>query len=134
MALWFTEMRTNYIYQPGDNFMNFLLFVLATVGLSHIIVHGSIFQPIKQWLSDKGYKRILDMTNCYQCSGFWSGFLVSIIMFILGSLPTGFGFLFHAVVYGFAGSFVSDAAGTILDWLKFYPGVNIPQQEEVNEE
>jgi len=108
-------------------FMWFLFFLFATIGLSHIIVHGSILQPVKQWLSDNKYNKILEMSNCYQCSGFWAGLFVSLIMFILGQ---GWFYLLGSVLYGWVGSFASDATGTILDWIKMLPAVKLEDTDE----
>lgn len=66
-------------------FLNFLLYVLAGAGLSHILADASILAPFKFWLSEKDTwlsKKALEMMNCYQCNGFWSGLIVAILGFL----------------------------------------------------
>ncbi|MGL6226082.1 MAG: DUF1360 domain-containing protein [Thermoguttaceae bacterium] len=70
---------------------SFLLFCLATVGLTAILVDGTIFAPFRERLAaesqflqekrreknlpeHKSFKEILhNILSCYQCCGFWSG-------------------------------------------------------------
>src|SRR6185503_2384959 len=64
------------------NFLNFTLYVLAAVGMSHILADASVIAPFKLWLSGKNNwfgKKLLEMLNCYQCNGFWSGFAVAVL-------------------------------------------------------
>jgi uncharacterized Tic20 family protein len=101
--------KTNSIYQPGArkpmDFLNFTLFVTAAIGLSHIIADSSIISPVKVWLSNKGWTKIVDMMNCYQCNGFWSG--VFIYMLYLAS-P-----YLNLLVWAFAISLVSPLVGYV---------------------
>ena len=93
------EMQTSYISQHGDNLMEFLLFLLAGIGITSIIVDSEIFAGWKEsfgkriqrreeklgelakkdrnvWLMRKWYYLI----NCYQCSGFWVGFMLGALV------------------------------------------------------
>ncbi|MCL2622471.1 MAG: DUF1360 domain-containing protein [Planctomycetaceae bacterium] len=89
--------------------VDFLIFCLATVGLTAILVHGEIFLPLRDWLEkhrspeerqadsmDGGVKRheikrrhrtwcgfLFKLIICYQCCGFWSGLFCGI--FLTGS-------------------------------------------------
>jgi len=47
-------------------------FVLATIGLTTLLVEGSIFAPVR---------RLLPMLECYQCTGFWAGGIIGALMF-----------------------------------------------------
>jgi hypothetical protein len=92
----------------------FLIFCIATVGMTSIITQGVIFQPFRQFIGDwadqaatlreqkaqatgKLPRRQLiewfsELINCAQCTGFWCGlfcglFLVSSEPFLLHSNP-----------------------------------------------
>jgi len=60
--------------------ITFILFVLSTIGLTNILVHGTIFDSIKiggrsirQWMHY--WKWSESLFNCYECTGTWAGFL-----------------------------------------------------------
>lgn len=56
-----------------------MLFAAATVGLTNILVHGSIFDLVqirKKSLRDWAKKfmgRAYQVFECYECTGFWAG-------------------------------------------------------------
>ena len=52
--------------------MNLMLFILAVIGLTHIVVDAEISEPVHKWIEPRCplVARIMD---CYQCSGFWCG-------------------------------------------------------------
>lgn len=56
-------------------------FILSGVGLTFIIVYGSIFEDVKKRIKSDF---IWDLVNCAQCTGFWVGFLIS---FYYGFFP-----------------------------------------------
>lgn len=103
--------------------LELILFILATVGMSHILVDGSIFAPFKMWLSKEGYCRwfrmkLLSLMNCYQCSGWWSGGTIALIMWFCGYDPLHVAWdWFHApllFVYACAGSYLSTMAAVLI--------------------
>ena len=81
--------------------VEFLLFCIATVGMTSIITQGVIFQPFRQFFGDwaekihhrreqmgKGHRRSCiewfnELINCAQCTGFWCGLFCG--LFILTS-------------------------------------------------
>jgi len=72
------------------------LFILATIGLTHIIVDSSILEGFRTF-----YKRIMPeklgkLVDCHQCSGFWAGIICALIIFGWNPLII--------VACGFAGS------------------------------
>lgn len=85
----------------------FLLFVLATVGLTLIIVDGSIFEPVRCFLEKKLPEKVYDVFECYQCMGTWCGF-------VCGAMTFGLNPLF-IILSGFAGSFLAMFTGLIFD-------------------
>lgn len=76
----------------------FIMFVLATIGLANILVHGSILDHIKirgrsarKWMHYWEWSEAL--FSCYECTGFWAGLFCGFLFF--GSswwmiLPAGF--------------------------------------------
>jgi hypothetical protein len=96
-----------------------LVFLFASIGMAHIMVDGTIFNPFKTWLAApskwkfltwcKG--KLLNLMNCYQCSGFWAGLFTGLMMWANGSDPLyathGWSIIPIMFVYACAGSFAS---------------------------
>lgn len=91
--------------------MNLILFVLAVIGLTHIVVDGEISAPLYQWIKPHlpVVARIMD---CYQCAGFWCG--VALGLALLSYQPL---VVFAA---GCAGSFLAQLGWLALDSLEQY--------------
>jgi hypothetical protein len=106
--------------------MAFLVFALATIGMSHILVDGTIFTSFKTWLGKESSHRflgwakakLLALLNCYQCSGFWSGLFIGLLMWYCGHDPLHspwnwqHGLMLFA--YACAGAFLSMLAAVVL--------------------
>jgi len=78
--------------------VEFLLFCIATVGMTSIIVQGVIFLPFRQYIGDwaekihhrweqmgKGHRRSFvewfnELINCAQCTGFWCGLFCGLFL------------------------------------------------------
>lgn len=89
------------------------LTLLGGVGLSHILTDSSIvekliknpLEKIKNLTSNKIITTLinnfLEMMNCYQCSGFWSGLIVGLLLSngILLSIILGFGVSFLSMFF-----------------------------------
>lgn len=60
--------------------MDLLIFILATLGMTNIIVFGSIFEKPRNWV-DKvfPYSMLNKLLNCTTCIGFWSGIFLSLV-------------------------------------------------------
>ena len=95
--------------------MEFLLFVLATLGLIHIIVDSSLFEPIREWWKSHLPEKIGKAITCHQCTGFWSGAIVGAVLLN----PWLF------LLYGFVGSYLGMWSDTILSYIES----KIPPQE-----
>jgi hypothetical protein len=78
-----------------------LLFLLATIGLSNIIVHGKILDVIglRPWLKAHMSENWFQLFECYECTGFWSGMFMGLLLVSWNPL------IF--IPCGFAGSVVS---------------------------
>jgi len=101
---------------------NIILFALATVGMSHIIVDGKIFMPVKKWLNKWLPSSIYQLFDCYQCSGTWCGF-------VCGSIILSNNFL---VIFlcGMAGSFLAVVAASFLNFMEAQTLINIGDDDE----
>ena len=69
--------------------VDFLIFCMATVGLTAILVDGKIFAPLREWLEKRARTPkdrrtwagfLLDILTCYQCCGFWSGLFCGVLL------------------------------------------------------
>jgi hypothetical protein len=60
-----------------------LLFSLATLGLTNILVHGKILDDehlgVRSWLKRR-LGKYGDMLECYECSGFWAGLIMGMTL------------------------------------------------------
>lgn len=53
-----------------------MLFLLASVGMTHILVDSHLLENFRESFSPEGKRAnplIYKMISCYQCSGFWCG-------------------------------------------------------------
>lgn len=92
--------------------MSLFFFILATIGLSNILVHGKILDLIKifkksirEWLTSLNF--LSELLSCYECTGFWSGLIV-------GSLFVDKSQWYLVFLYGLAGSVVSQFYSEII--------------------
>ncbi|MCK9458569.1 MAG: DUF1360 domain-containing protein [Proteobacteria bacterium] len=118
---------------------NLILFLLASVGLSHILVESTICDPLRTWFKDRSpkegdpcpkplsFKWLCGKTSyilgCYQCSGVWSGWIMA--GFILTSWNVDVSIIYNlftnlAVIIpaGFAASIISNLVAILLTYLE----------------
>lgn len=99
--------------------VNFWLFVLASIGLTHLVVDGFIFQKPKEWLKEKGWEKLYYMTNCHQCIGFYLSMLVGLVF---DPCPNCSFLLMRLLFYGCAGSFLAVLGAVLINYLNvIYP-------------
>jgi len=88
-----------------------LLFLLAVVGMTHILVDSEIIEPVDGWAKTWMPARVHHaLFECYQCSGFWCGVFLALMMFS-----------FHPCIVfacGCAGSFLADFSETAFKYLE----------------
>lgn len=82
--------------------MNAVLLLAALIGTTLIIVRGTIFRSLQQWLPS--------LFRCAQCTGYWVGVAAG----VSGIVATGHGRLIDAMIVGTATSFLSMAADAVL--------------------
>jgi hypothetical protein len=97
-----------------------ILFLLAAIGMCHIMVDGSILNPFKKWLEKPTWMlswskgKLLAMLSCYQCSGFWAGALIGLLMWYTGCDPLHVKNLSILFCYACAGSYIGTKAAVLM--------------------
>lgn len=85
----------------------FLFCLLATIGLTHLIVDSTILETPRVWLKEH-YPKIGQLVRCYQCAGFWAGLTVGLITY---------GWEWRLLLLcAFTGSFLGPFGDALLDW------------------
>ena len=115
--------------------VDFLIFCMATVGLTAILVDGKIFAPFRERLEKRVLEQeerqqangriirrswsgfLLGIITCYQCCGFWSGLFCGLFLTIsrwLSLVDTRFDLVLQLILSplflllcGFVGSFLA---------------------------
>ena len=107
------------------NFSTLFLFVMSTIGMSHIIVDGSILAWFRDLVKDVAVKikipKLGGVVDCYLCCGTWCGFFMGWVW--LSQNP------WEIFACGCAGGFLSNFAAVILNWLEAATIVNLPSEE-----
>jgi hypothetical protein len=89
-----------------------LLFVLASIGLCHLIVDSTLVAPLKEALGRRGWERLVRMMNCYQCAGFWSGLVVGAVLLLRRWVP-----FLDLLLYACAASFLGPLGALVIGYL-----------------
>ncbi len=90
--------------------VDLIFFVLATAGLTNLIVDGSIFSPIRDFLKKILPSYVYSLFECHQCCGTWCGFVCGAAL--LGTTPS------IILCAGFSGGFIAVLAVNILNYLE----------------
>lgn len=56
--------------------IDFLLFLIGSVGMTHIIIDGSIFDKLRKLLKRLLPEYLHNLFECYMCCGFWCGIIL----------------------------------------------------------
>lgn len=101
------------------------MFVLSTIGMSHIIVDGSIFEGLRDFVRSFtkkiGLEHLGSIVDCYLCSGTWCGFFMGYVW--ISQDP------FEVFACGCAGGFLSSLGSSVNNWIESSTIVNLPQDE-----
>jgi hypothetical protein len=93
-----------------------LIFIIATAGLTHILVDSEIMEPVRARLEKVLTNKIYRVLECHQCAGFWVGVVVGIMSFwTLGPV--------RLLLCGFMGS-----------WIGMFSNAVIVRLESVNDD
>jgi hypothetical protein len=98
-----------------------LLFCLATIGMTHIIVDGSILQGFRDFMQKALPEKLYEVFTCYQCLGFWCGLFVGYFILVRPCLLTDASWLTAIIwtfICGCASSFLSPWAAIYLNVLE----------------
>jgi len=140
--------------------VEFLLFCLATVGMTSIITQGVIFQPFRQFFGDwaerirvhreqraqasnKVPRRSFvewfnELINCAQCTGFWCGLFCGLFFLLPETCPIDISPLLALYLFlkwfccGLGGSFLATLGCIAIDWV-FYLKMNALRRLEEQE-
>lgn len=100
----------------------FLLFLVAGIGLTNIIVDSSLFAPVRDLLKKILPAKAFKVFECYQCAGMWCGMLVG--AWLIDHHP------FTIVCCGFAISFLASLSAHFFNYLEAKSIVEIDLENE----
>jgi hypothetical protein len=110
------------------NIANLVFFILATIGMTHIIVDGSIMEWFRNFVKKLSQKikfpKLGGVVDCYLCAGTWCGFFVGWV--VLTQKP------FEVFVCGCAGGFLANLGAVLLNLLEAMTIVNLPSDNDVD--
>jgi hypothetical protein len=58
-----------------------VLFCFGSIGVTHILVDGEIFKPVKEFIAKNLPEFFSKLLNCYQCTGFWVGIFFGFFLY-----------------------------------------------------
>ena len=97
-----------------------ILFILASIGMTHVVVDGSIFSWLRNLAIKYLPRKISSIFSCYQCAGMWCGFLLG--YFIIDKD------IIKVFACGCASSFLSMLAATFLNYLEAQTIINLDKE------
>ena len=106
------------------SFVELFLFVVSSIGMSHIIVDSSIMQWFRDLVKKIAEKiklpKLGGVVDCYLCCGTWCGFFMGFVW--LTSSPL------QIFACGCAGGFLANMAAVLLNLAEAMTIVNLPQE------
>lgn len=60
--------------------MNLVFWAIASVGMTMIVVDGSIFRKVRELADKYLWSGVAEILHCHQCAGFWCGIIMSILL------------------------------------------------------
>lgn len=108
------------------SFEALILFIISTIGMTHIIVDGTImgwFRDLVKNVANRIKRPVLGgVVDCYLCCGAWCGFLMGFVWISSNPLQI-FG-------CGCAGGFLAHFAAVLLNWMEAATIVNLPSESQ----
>src|SRR5438128_2422514 len=102
--------------------MHILFFLVACIGLTHIIIDSSIFAKARGWIIDKKIPWLTELLSCYMCCGLHVSILLSFVY-----NPLDIPWYLSMWMCGFAGSYAAMFGAAVLNWLDS-PMINAKQE------
>jgi len=99
-----------------------ILFLLAAIGLTHIIVDAKITEPIRNLATKYLPEKISYMFSCYTCAGVWTSAF-------LGWVTYG-NSLYKIILCAFAGSVLSNFMAIFLNFLEAKTIIDLQNHSE----
>jgi hypothetical protein len=107
---------------------NLIMYVLATIGMTHIIVDGSITESFRTFFKKAclkfNLKTLSGLVDCYLCAGTWCGFLMGYAW--ISNKPL------QVFACGCAGGFLANFAAVLINYIEALTIVNLPQENHEN--
>jgi hypothetical protein len=105
--------------------INLFLFVVSVIGMTHIIVDGSIFESVrtyfKKFMAKIKLEHMGSLVDCYLCSGTWCGFFMGYVWITDEPLKV--------FACGCAGGFIANLGASILNLIEALTIVRLSENE-----
>jgi hypothetical protein len=104
-----------------------LFFALCTIGMTHIIIDGSILEGFREWwkkftTDTLGWPKLGSLVDCYLCCGTWCGFAMALVWVSYNP--------FKVIALGFAGGFLANFAAVLLNYLEAQTMVSLDHHHD----
>jgi hypothetical protein len=98
-----------------------LVFIFASIGASHIVIEGKIFERPRNWLKSVLPSWLYTVFECYQCCGTYLGLICGWLVFPHASF-------WQLIACAFAGSFLSALGAVSMNFLEAKTIVNLNEK------
>jgi hypothetical protein len=109
---------------------NVIVFIFASIGMSHIIVDGKIAQSFRDYVQKVLSEFWAGMFTCYQCSGMYTGLFCGYFTIVQPLQVNLILAIILTFICGCAGSFLSAWASIYLNVLEAKMVVNYKENSE----
>lgn len=120
------QIKLKFLFGGKMTTQNLILFILSTIGCTHIIVDGSIMENfrilVKSFFEKIKIPSLGGVVDCYLCCGTWCGFFMGWVW--LSKNP------FEIFACGCAGAFLANFAASISNLIEASTIVNLMDKEE----
>jgi hypothetical protein len=93
-----------------------ILFCLGSIGLTHAVVYGKVFNWLRDWIDVKS-PILSELIHCPACSGFWLG-MISACFLLFPLMDFGWMNIFIIIGGGWVSSYLSSLADVIFQYLE----------------
>lgn len=104
--------------------VNLILFCLASIGMTNIIVDSRLLESFREWVKGLVSEKVYEAFECHQCMGTWCGMVCGLILISYNPIII--------LLCGCAGSFLASYAYLFMEMLLSKTDMEIPQYETPN--